>query len=354
MYGLVMIVKDGAEDLPRTLAAARRYISSYSIVDTGSTDDTKAIILRELAGIRGRLYSLPWVNFGHNRSQALGLAHANAIEDGLDAPDWLLLLDADMAVLIDDDFQPDPAIDAYMIEMGSSSGFSYRLPLLVAARKQWRSVGAVHEYTELAKGGVSFTRQPTDKVRIDMTLRDRSSPAKSRWQADMLEAALANGDDPARTTFYLAQTYRELGETKKSRDFYIARSKMGGFAEEAYYAAYRAALLAPTWEQKVVECLAAWEMRPARLEALYVALRELNAHDLHRAAWVLSDVDLTPSADTLFVHRDVWQWGIVFERSIAAWWAGDRAEFGRLSDLLLADESLPQRIRDQVERNKAL
>jgi glycosyltransferase involved in cell wall biosynthesis len=171
-YALVMIVKDAMDDLPRTLAAAKPYISSWTICDTGSTDGTQKYIRKALKGIPGTLYEDEWVNFGHNRSLAFARARATA--------DWLLLLDADMAVSIADGFEPG-GVDAYLIEMGNHTSFSYRLPLLVRGDLPWASFGRVHEYTYIPGGG--YTTTPTDEVTIDMLWtahRQRSTPCTRR------------------------------------------------------------------------------------------------------------------------------------------------------------------------------
>jgi glycosyltransferase involved in cell wall biosynthesis len=71
-----MIVKNEAEVLPRLLSSVKDYIDYYVIVDTGSTDDTIALIRQEMAGygIDGEVHERPWVNFGVNRQQSLELA----------------------------------------------------------------------------------------------------------------------------------------------------------------------------------------------------------------------------------------------------------------------------------------
>lgn len=338
-YGLVMIVKDEAANLERCLAAADPYISSATIIDTGSTDDTMDAFYRLDCPVR--LEERPWVNFGHNRSEALALAR--------DTADWLLLLDADMAVTIDPGFEPDPAIEAYLLEMGSHTDFSYRLPLLVRGDLPWVSVGAVHEYTALPDR--QYVSEWTDKVRVDMGAENRGSPEKYRWHAEMLEAELERNPDDPRTVYYLGQTYATLGDPR-ARELFHRRATMVGFAEEAYYAAYRAALLAPDWPTQAMELLAAWEMRPGRLEALHALVRGLNERSLHQAAYTLASVIPPLCGDILFVHRSVWDWGLKFERSIAAWWAGHPAEAAALCDELLTNPRLPDHIRAQVERNR--
>ncbi len=51
---LAMIVKDEAHVIARAIASVRPFIDSYAIVDTGSTDDTKAIATNALHPPRRR------------------------------------------------------------------------------------------------------------------------------------------------------------------------------------------------------------------------------------------------------------------------------------------------------------
>src|SRR6185369_10946241 len=75
---LNMIVKNEVKVLPRLIRSVKDYIDYYVIVDTGSTDETIALIKREMSacGIEGEVHERPWVNFGVNRQQALELAVA--------------------------------------------------------------------------------------------------------------------------------------------------------------------------------------------------------------------------------------------------------------------------------------
>lgn len=341
-YGLVMIVKNEGARIERCLASVRPYIGAWTIIDTGSTDGTRKLVAKALEGIPGKFRRRPWVDFGTNRSQALAHARGTA--------DWLLTLDADMTVEIDPDFEPDPALDCYMIEM-RDSGQSWRLPLLLRGDLPWASRGAVHEYT-VRTDASAYIGRVTDKVRVTFPSTP-ASPTKRHWHAGMLEEELLVNPDNARAVFYLAQTYRELGDPR-AIELYQRRMLMGGTPEEVFYATYRAALLEPDWPARALALMGAWEARPARLEPLHALVRELNAHGLHEAAYRLSRVPVEPPSDMLFVETYVWEYGMAFERSIAAWWAGPREEADTISDFLLADPKLPSDIRVQVERNRAL
>lgn len=341
-YAAVGIVKDEAETIGPCLDSLRPLISSWTFVDTGSTDATGDVIKATLGDIPGRLFHLEFKGFGHSRTEAFAAAAGTA--------DWLVATDADMTWEIDPDFEPDPAVDAYLISMGTSD-FAYRLPLLLNGRRSWKSVGAVHEYTVLSDGSLG-RREPTDKVRVVHHGDGRSSPEKTRWHVSLLEAELAEHPDDPRTVFYLAQSYRELGDNEAALRRYAKRAAMGGFEEERWYAQYRGALLTD-WPARIEALMAAWEARPQRLEPLHALVQELNQRDLHRAVYALTEsYPLAPGGDILFVHRSVWDWGMDFERAIAAYWVGEYAESRRLNEALLTRD-LPDHIRGAVLRNLA-
>jgi glycosyltransferase involved in cell wall biosynthesis len=335
-YALVAIVKDEAENIDRFLDSAMRYCDSAVIVDTGSTDGT----LERLHERGVEVYERPFDNFGASRSFAFAQARGKA--------DWLLALDADMTVEIDPDFVPDPKIDAYLVRMGDTD-FTYWLPLVLRGDIPWRSVGVMHEYTTCDR---DYRADRTDKVRVTYT--DRSNPAKTRWQLDMLRKSLKGDPHNARTWFYIAQCWRELGQPEKSRKAYVECIKYSQYPEEKWYAQYVEAALRPDWQDRVTALLAAWETQPARLEPLCAALRDLNSHDLHQAAYALCRTaePYFPQTDGgLFLHTWVWDWGIAFERHIAAWWVGKKDESATLGKALLDNPRLPVETRAAVVAN---
>jgi tetratricopeptide (TPR) repeat protein len=337
-----MIVKNEADRILDCLRSAKPYIDYWTIIDTGSTDKTRTLIEDELASIPGSMFQHPWINFGHNRSIAFKAAKNTA--------DWLLALDADMRVSIDVDFEPDsaPAIDAYMIQMGDEK-LSNRLPLFLKGNLDWQSIGAVHEYTMLPSG--SYKSEVTDAIQITHSPAV-DAPEKYQWYLKLLQDDFKNDPDNPRTLFYLAQTHLMLGNLKQAKIFYDKRRSMAGWDEETFYAAYMYATLQQKWIDKQATLTIAWEFRPTRLEPLYDLAHGYNELGQYATAHQLSSVPISYCFDTLLVHRAVWNWGIIFERSIAAQRLGLLDEALTLNDGLLAYPNLPDHIREAVIRNR--
>ena len=89
IIGLCMIVKDEEHIIHESLAATLPLIDTYSIVDTGSSDNTIKIIkaFYKKHKISGTVHEKPWKGFGESRSEALKTCDGNM--------DYILMMDAD-------------------------------------------------------------------------------------------------------------------------------------------------------------------------------------------------------------------------------------------------------------------
>ena len=82
---LVMIVKNSGEDIIQMLNSAKKYIDHWTILDTGSTDNTMDNIRNTLKDIPGNLYDAtklydePFVDFSTSRNRALDLAGTKCV-----------------------------------------------------------------------------------------------------------------------------------------------------------------------------------------------------------------------------------------------------------------------------------
>lgn len=341
---LCMIVRDESAVIERCIASVRHLISHWVICDTGSSDDTPERIRRALSDLPGELHHRPWRDFGTNRTELLELAKG--------AADYLLLIDADMTI---GPTRPIPPLRADAYQVRCAGPLDYAVPRLVRGDRSWRYIGTTHEYLTADEPfntaeipGVVVTHHADGGSRGDKLQRDLR----------LLEHQLAACPNDDRATFYLAQTHRDLGHDTQAIELYERRAGMGGFEEEAFYAGYQAAALIARHDPAAgfAALLQAWQRRPTRAEPLYDAACVAR----QQAWWELARLvaergSLIPQPDDmLFVHRWAYEWGLLMERSIAAWWTGRTDECLELSDRLLQDPALPPEVQSAAEANRAL
>jgi hypothetical protein len=350
---LCMIVRDEVDVLERCLDSCRELIGHWVICDTGSTDGTQDLIRRVLAGVPGELHEHDWVDFAHNRSELMKLARGKA--------DYLLLLDADTTIGVDPRALEKLGADSYLLR--HADGIQHYTKRLVSGGLNWRYVGVVHEYITCEE---ERTTERLDGVLISSWSVGGSR--KGRWQrdAELLEAELERDPTNVRAVFYLAQTYRDIGNERNDHvklglalEHYRRRAEMGGWVEETYFARYQAGVLSARlgdWPGAVEAFLTAWEQRPARLEAVHDLAVGLRERGLHRAAHQFTQLaaglrPLPMPDDILFVSPWIYEWGMLFEYSITAYWCGEFNTSIRACKRLLAIESLPEPHRRQTRIN---
>src|ERR1700730_1467809 len=132
-----MIVNNEAAVIERCLDSVLPVIDRWVICDTGSTDRTPEIINGKLAAVPGELHHREWIDFGHNRTELMELAHGTA--------DLLLLVDADHVLRVEG-LPPDGSVDTYLLRHNGSLG--YAIPRLVRGDRRWRFTGSTHEYLD--------------------------------------------------------------------------------------------------------------------------------------------------------------------------------------------------------------
>src|SRR5277367_3008716 len=261
---LNMIVKDEAPVIRRCLSSVRPFIDHWVIVDTGSRDGTQDIIRDYLKDLPGELIERPWLDFAHNRSEALAAARDKAA--------YVLVIDADETLENDPGFAMPPLeLDAYNLEV-RYGGCTYLRKALVSCGLAWRYEGVLHEYIccdvphrEGFVLGLRTIPHP-DGARA-------RSPHTYRHDALVLERALIAEPDNARYVFYLAQSYRDAGDKELAVRHYRRRVDMAGWSEEVWYSLYQIAILyermEKPWPEVMQAYLAAYEYKPDRAGPLY-------------------------------------------------------------------------------------
>jgi len=171
---LCMIVKNEEEVLARCLASVQDIADEIIIVDTGSTDRTKAI-----AGqFTNKIYDFQWIDdFSAARNISFSLA-TQAYILWLDADDYLT--GQDRQLLLDLKRTLDPTVDSVtmdyhlLVDDAGKVLHSIRRNRLVRRACGFRWIGAVHEYLEVS--GKVFdsaiaVRHQKEKQHTDRNLR---------------------------------------------------------------------------------------------------------------------------------------------------------------------------------------
>ena len=328
---LTMIVRNEARNMPRCLDAALPAIDSISIVDTGSSDDTVAVIGAWAAerGLPLALHHAPFVDFGQNRSQSYALARQSFPQ-----ADYCLLLDADMVLQIEQGWDKATLNAAHYLLRQRNPHIDYWNTRLISTRLPWQCVGVTHEYWHSPELPID-EREQLHGLWIDD--REDGGHKADKFQRDraLLEKALQEPglEDGLRCRylFYLAQTCRDLGDTPAALAHYRARAAAGGWEEERCYALFQIARLLENLESQgqatsaevCAAYLEAWQSRPGRIEPLLELARYHRQRQHYHLAFIYAQQAATMpmTNDILFVDTAAYEWRALDELSIAASWA---------------------------------
>lgn len=342
---LCMIVRNEEAVIGRCIASALPLIDTWIICDTGSTDGTRERIYEAVRGLPGELHERPWRDFAHNRSELLELARGKA--------DYLLLLDADQTLARHEPL-PNLVEDAYLVRH-EDLGLDYAVPHLIRGNRRWSYESPAHEY--LTSDG-TYSRATLTSLVVHHHADGGMRSGRLAWDAEVLERELSRDPGNQRATFYLAQTYRDLGEEERALELYRRRVELGGWDQEVFYAAYQAgAILARSRPDDALPLLIdAWQMRPTRAEPLYELARLSRLAGRYQAAYAFAQqgLEIPYPDDILFVHRFVYEWGLLLEFATAAYWVNRLDQAAEANDRLLADERVPEEVRRIVRVNQRL
>jgi hypothetical protein len=356
--GLVMIVKNEARTLPRLAESVRGQLDHWTIVDTGSTDETFSMIPGLFAGVSGEVLRTEWHGYGPARNVALQAA--------LPHTDWLLLLDADHTVTgtVDREALSD-LLDSVDVEEHYQDLRLWR-PMLIRSDPGWRWHGRAHEYLSMGDAVPRSARTSTFKVVHHADGGNRRN--KLERERLLLEADFAEAPDDARTVFYLARTHDDLGHAGQAAEFYRLRLQIGGWEEESWYARWRLGVCQLAEDAVDEGCgtlWRAWGERPWRAEPLWTLAANYRDRQMWRLCWEVCELarrhtGVHPSGngpdpettDRLFIHTDTYMWRLAYEQSICAFYVGETARGKSLCEYLLGRAELPPAERKSVEANQ--
>jgi len=345
---LCMIVKNECKVIARALQSVRSIIDYWVICDTGSTDDTPAIVLNTLFDIPGELHRVEWINFGENRTQVLQLARGKA--------DYNLIMDADMVVNVFGDFKSRLTADYYNIRY--KGDLDYSQPMLLANSHEWTYVGATHEYP---RSPTALIGSNLDKLTLTHFADGGMRFDKFERDIKLLLTALEKEPENSRDIFYLAQSYRDIGDYQNALLWYRKRVELGGWEEERWYAMYQCARMQESleepWNLVLESYLKAYEFRPQRLEPIYFIVKHYRETEEFALGYLYSSIisfALIYPRDHLFIERSVYDYLLLLEHGVCAYSTGRAAEAISAFNKVLDQEELPEWVTDSAKRGRKM
>lgn len=283
--GLSIIVKDEAHVIERMLNTVYPILDYYTIVDTGSTDNTKEVIKKFFysKGIEGQILDRPFDNFENSRNYAMQEAKSHT--------DYCMWIDADEELIIDESFDKSKLDkDLYMITTYINQ-MKYTRNEIWSNKKEFKWYGPVHEFIVPATNDKTLTSDIIQGLTVNVHMDGGSWIAgeihnKYKVHATMLEDYINTKDRDPRWVFYTAQSYHDSANIPNNRDekeerlrrakrYYQERvNTQKGYFEERYYSQYRIGTISRQlempWAEVEQELLKAYEIDPLRGESIKV------------------------------------------------------------------------------------
>jgi hypothetical protein len=271
---LCIMVKNGGAQFEQTLVDNMPFFDRWTILDTGSTDETIDTINRVLVGKKkGNLYQEPFINFRDSRNRCLELAGKSC--KFITMLDDTYVISGNLRGFLND-VRGDQTSSSFTIYIQSDDTI-YGSNRIIKSSSGLRYIHKIHEVIT-DKNNINIVI-PKDIVNIEDRRFDyMEKRTHERKQLDLkllFEEVEENPHDP-RAYYYLAQTYNLLEDYEKAFYYFTKRVEFAnsGFVQERVDALFESARIAnfklkKPWhecEELYNKCYKADESRP---EALY-------------------------------------------------------------------------------------
>ena len=270
---LCMIVKDAGDSFENVLTENLKFIDRWTIVDTGSSDNTIEIIKKVLKNKKGNLYEEPFINFRDSRNRCLDLA-------GKDCK-YLLTLD-DTYILKQNlrtflnTIRGDQFADTF-------SMFIYSNDLIYSSNRILRSITNIRYKYKLHE-----VLDPKDNINVIIPenhanifdfrsdYMENRTMTRKKYDLKILFEMIHDDPNDSRAYYYIGQTYNLLEDYERAHEYFMKRVEHPdeGFLQEKIDACFEAARirnfkLNRPWNECEALYNRSYEMDKTRPESLY-------------------------------------------------------------------------------------
>jgi hypothetical protein len=267
LINLCIMVKNGGPQFEQMLTNNLDIIDRWTILDTGSTDDTIDIIKKVLVGKKkGSLYQEPFINFCDSRNRLLELAGTTC--------KYNLMLDDTYSVngnlrAFLNETRGDQLSDSFSLFI-KSDDVEYVSNRLLKSYRNLKYIYKIHEVVQEDDNYVVVVPK-NDAFIHDYRCDYMESRTNNRNESDLkiLYQELEESPDDPRILYYLANTYNNIKNYEKAYEYYLKRihHQKEGFKLELIDCTFEAARTANfqlnrPWEECEKLYLKAFELDP--------------------------------------------------------------------------------------------
>jgi tetratricopeptide (TPR) repeat protein len=336
---LLLMIKNESKIIERCIGRALEYVDAVCILDTGSTDDTVAVCEKYLSGV-GKPFKISvelFKNFGYNRTVSFQKAQELCTELSWDPyTTYAMTVDADMIIKPEAGFKDfKMTLPGYTV-IQHNGDLKYYNNRFMQCGYNWKCIGATHEY---------WSGDPTGKIPFEVFYiedvndggcKSDKTERDIRLLTEEIEADANNG----RAHFYLAQSYKDLGNFEKAIELYKRRIEIGGWFEEVWYSHYQ---IGKCYDKlKKPEKMELWMNRAfkfhsKRAEPFYYLTKYFRVVSDHYKAYhyLRKGRDISfPKDDVLFIEHDVYEGLFDYENTILACYVTGKSQQDSLCDVV--------------------
>jgi len=271
---LCVMVKNGGPQFEKMLLDNLSIFDRWTILDTGSTDETIDIINRLLVGKKkGKLFQEPFINFRDSRNRCLELAGNQC--KFITMLDDTYVIDGNLREFLNE-VRGDQYANSFTLYIKSDDTI-YGSNRIIKSESELRYIHTIHEVIS-DKNNINIVI-PKDVCFIDdrrFDYMEKRTMERKQLDLELLYKEVEENPHDPRAYYYLAQTYNLLKDYEKAFYYFTKRAEFNnsGFNQERVDALFEAARIAnfklnKSWsecKELYNKCYHADESRP---EALY-------------------------------------------------------------------------------------
>lgn len=273
LINICIMVKDAGDGFADILTANLSYIDRYTILDTGSTDNTVAIIKEVLKNKRGNLYEEPFINFRDSRNRLLDLAgdhcHFNIMLDDTYTLHGNLREFLELA-------RGDDNVDSYSLVIDDTDTL-YTSNRITKPSRGLRYKNLIHEIIDTVNNlNVSIPYKRGYIKDINSSYMTDRTNVRKQSDIDILMKILEEEPNDPRTYYYIGTSYIATRDWENCLIWFKKRVEMetSGYNAEFQDAMYYIAVIKDIYLQHPWEECHDWYLRcynidPSRADILF-------------------------------------------------------------------------------------